>query len=88
MFREDWTIACYDSTLKLQWEKSISHQVHSMPHLIDFFEIGDIDLMIQPLTIEGNSDEETGVVVLGASMAKKSIESQKNLLTESMKDTL
>lgn len=63
---EDWSVICYDATLKVLWEKAVAHKTHELDTMIDKFRIDQVAVMIAPISIrEGVS----GVVVVGANMA-------------------
>ena len=66
--KEDWKVLCFDSTLKLLWEKAIKHKAHESETLINMFKISDISVYIAPLEIQDGVD---GVVIIGASMSQK-----------------
>lgn len=66
--KEDWKVLCYDSSLKLLWEKAIKHKAHESEKIMNMFRISDISVYIAPLEIQDGVD---GIVVIGASMSQK-----------------
>ena len=71
VIREDLTVSCYDSTLELLWEKTISHKSHDLPAILEKFKIDEIAVTISPLSIkdgEQTSSDAGGIIVLGISM--------------------
>lgn len=63
--REDWTVVCYDSSLKMLWEKAVAHKTHEMQLLADKYYIDDISITVLPLSIKKDA---YGVIFVGASM--------------------
>jgi len=63
----DWTVACFDSSLRLLWMKAVAHKTFSIEQLIRDYRIRDVALYVGPLQV-GDSE---GVVVVGASMARR-----------------
>ncbi len=63
--REDWTVVCYDSSLRVMWEKAVAHKTHELQVLADKYHIDDVSLRILPISIKKDS---FGVVLVGASM--------------------
>jgi len=63
--REDLTITCYDSKLKMLWEKSLSHGIH---FYLDKFEVNEASMSISPL---GVNEDTTAVVILGVSYRRR-----------------
>ena len=77
--REDWTVACYDSTLLLLWEKSIAHKSHDLIHLIDQFQIDEVAVYLTPINIR---DDVNGLVIVGANMKLRVPSSADSIFTE------
>lgn len=75
--REDWTVACFDSSLKLLWEKPISHKSHEMSTMANYYKIDDVAVYVAPLSLEEGS---TGVVIVGAAMVPRDEEAAANAL--------
>ena len=78
--REDWTVSCFDTTLKLLWEKAISHKTHELSTMASLFKIDDVSIYISPLSLEQATDSLEsgisgsgggGIVVVGASMVPR-----------------
>ena len=63
--REDWTVVCYDSSLKVLWEKAVAHKTHDMQLLAEKYYIDDISVTVLPLSIKKDA---YGVIFVGASM--------------------
>ncbi len=63
--REDWTVVCYDSSLKVLWEKAVAHKTHELQLLADKYYIDDISVRVLPLSIKKDA---YGVIFVGASM--------------------
>lgn len=66
--RDDWTVICYDSSLKILWEKAIAHKSHEMDVLKEKFHIEEITIKILPVSLKKGSK---GLIVVGASMTSK-----------------
>lgn len=63
--REDWTVSCFDSTLKLLWEKAVAHKTHELDTLVDKFQIDEVAVILTPLSIR---EDLNGLIIVGASM--------------------
>lgn len=77
--REDWTVACYDSSLQLLWEKAIAHKTHDLDHLIDKFQIDEVAVYLTPINIR---DDVNGLVIIGANMKLRDPTSADSILTQ------
>jgi hypothetical protein len=75
--REDWTVSCFDTSLKLLWEKPISHKSHEMSTMANFYKIDDVAVYVAPLSLE---EQSSGIVVVGAAMVPRDEEAAANAL--------
>jgi len=74
--REDWSVACYDSSLSLLWEVSIAHNSYAVNGIFNFFKIDQISVEISPINIREGEENgvnsttniQNGLVLIGASM--------------------
>jgi outer membrane protein assembly factor BamB len=77
--REDWTVQCFDSTLKPLWEKAIAHKTHELDTLINKFQIDEVALFLTPLSI---SETSNGLIIVGANMKLRDPFSADSILLE------
>ena len=73
--REDWTVSCYDISLKLLWEKAVAHKSHEMASMAEYFHIDEVAVYLAPLGLEEGS---SGAVIVGASMVPRDVEKFEN----------
>lgn len=81
---EDWTVICYDSSLRALWTKQVAHKTFDLDHLIKFFRINTAAIHIVPLQLK--DEASAGTVIVGASMVRRdalagvSMESEQRIL--------
>ena len=78
--REDWTVSCYDNSLKLLWEKAVAHKTHDLDHLVDKFTIDEMSIYLTPIHV--NEDSESGLIIIGGSMRLKDPLSADSVIVE------
>lgn len=66
---DDWTVSCYDNTLKLLWEKQVGAHTHELATMSKQFKIDEVTILVSPSSIH---TENKGLIVVGASMTKRS----------------
>lgn len=66
---EDWTVICYDSSLRVLWSKQVAHNTFDLDHLIKFYRVDTAAIDIVPLQLK--DDAATGTVIVGASMVRR-----------------
>ena len=63
--REDWTVSCYDSKLRLLWDKAIAHKSFEIENIINKYKIEEVAILISSIALEEGNN---GAIFIGASM--------------------
>ena len=77
--QKDLTISCFDSTLKLLWNKQLAHKLHDIQGLLAHYNIQNIAIHAIPISITQNSDS---LVVIGFNMIPNNIDSESRIRLE------
>ena len=77
--QKDLTISCFDSTLKLLWNKQLAHKLHDIQGLLTHYNIQNIAIHAIPISITQNSDS---LVVIGFNMIPNNIDSESRIRLE------
>jgi hypothetical protein len=59
-------VSCYNSNLRLLWEKAVAHKTHEIDMIINKYMIDDVAVTISPISLQEGS---SGIVIVGASMS-------------------
>ena len=79
--RNDLSVLCFDSTLKLLWKKQLAHKLHDVPGLLDHYQVQDVYIRLLPLVIKENHN--SGSIILGLSMKPVDLYSETRIKLES-----
>ena len=78
--REDWTVTCYDESLKILWEKAVAHKTHEIDSIIDKYSIDEVSVHMTSLHVR--EGERHGMIIVGASMSLRKPDDHSNIKLE------